>query len=61
MRGLNGNDLPSELLGMGSTNNPTLDNDRGMIPDIEVALERALLLQGRDSRLEAAIDHLEQK
>jgi C-terminal processing protease CtpA/Prc len=33
----------------------------GVISDIEVALDRALLLQGRDSQLEAAINHLKQK
>jgi hypothetical protein len=53
--------LPGELPGMDSTNNPVLDNDRGVIPDIEIAVDRALLLQARNSQLEAAIDYLEQK
>ena len=39
----------------------TVLEGRGVIPDIEVALDRALLLQGRDSQLEAAIDYLKQK
>ncbi len=33
----------------------TILEGRGVIPDIEVNLDRALLLQGRDSQLEAAI------
>jgi C-terminal processing protease CtpA/Prc len=32
---------------------------RGVIPDIEAALDRSLLLQGIDSQLEAAIAHIE--
>jgi carboxyl-terminal processing protease len=39
----------------------TVLEGRGVIPDIEVALDRALLLQSRDSQLEAAINYLEQK
>jgi C-terminal processing protease CtpA/Prc len=31
----------------------------GVVPDIEVALDRGLLLQGIDSQLEAAIDYVE--
>ena len=41
--------------------NGTVLEGRGVIPDIEVALDRALLLQGRDSQLEAAINYLKQK
>jgi carboxyl-terminal processing protease len=41
--------------------NGTVLEGRGVMPDIEVALDRALLLQGRDSQLEAAINYLEQK
>ena len=40
--------------------NGTVLEGRGVIPDIEVALDRALLLQGRDSQLEAAINYLKQ-
>ena len=39
----------------------TVLEGRGVIPDIEVALDRAPLLQGRDAQLEAAIDYLKQK
>lgn len=34
---------------------------RGVIPDVEVALDRELLLQGRDSQLEAALAHFGQE
>ncbi len=34
--------------------------DNGVVPDIEVALDRQELLQGTDSQLEAAIIYLEQ-
>jgi C-terminal peptidase prc len=37
----------------------TVLEGRGVIPDIEVALDRALLLQGRDSQLEAALRYLQ--
>ena len=36
----------------------TVLEGRGVIPDIEVGLDRALLLQGIDSQLEAAIKHI---
>jgi C-terminal processing protease CtpA/Prc len=39
----------------------TVLEGRGVIPDIEVALDRALLLQGVDSQLEAAIQYILQK
>jgi C-terminal processing protease CtpA/Prc len=39
----------------------TVLEGRGVIPDIEVALDRASLRQGRDVQLEAAIDYFEQK
>ena len=39
----------------------TVLEGRGVLPDIEAALDRALLLQGRDSQLEAAINYLRQK
>jgi carboxyl-terminal processing protease len=39
----------------------TVLEGRGVIPDIEVALDRASLLRGRDVQLEAAIRYLEQK
>jgi carboxyl-terminal processing protease len=41
--------------------NGTVLEGRGVIPDIEVALDRALLLEGRDSQLEAAVNYFEQK
>lgn len=37
----------------------TVLEGRGVIPDIEVALDRDLLLRGTDSQLEAALAHLE--
>ena len=39
----------------------TVLEGRGVIPDIQVALDRTLLLQGRDSQLEAAINYLKQR
>jgi C-terminal processing protease CtpA/Prc len=39
----------------------TILEDHGVVPDIEVALDRALLSQGIDSQLEAAIRFLEQE
>ncbi len=39
----------------------TILEGRGVTPDIEVALDRDLLLQGRDSQLEAALAYLEQR
>jgi carboxyl-terminal processing protease len=35
--------------------------DNGVVPDIEVALDRQQLLQGRDAQLEAALNYLEQE
>jgi carboxyl-terminal processing protease len=40
------------------TPNGRILEDNGVIPDIEIALDRDLLLQGVDSQLEAAIDYL---
>jgi CubicO group peptidase (beta-lactamase class C family) len=37
-----------------------LAGNRGNYPDLELALDRTLLLQGRDSQLEAAITYLDQ-
>lgn len=37
----------------------TVLEGHGVVPDIEVALDRGLLLQGIDSQLEAAIDYIE--
>jgi C-terminal processing protease CtpA/Prc len=34
--------------------------DNGVVPDIEIGLDRQQLLQGKDSQLEAAINFLEQ-
>jgi carboxyl-terminal processing protease len=39
----------------------TVLEGRGVIPDVEVAMDRSLLLQGIDSQLEAAIRYLEQE
>jgi C-terminal processing protease CtpA/Prc len=39
----------------------TVLEDHGVIPDIEVALDRTLLSKGIDSQLQAAIDHIEQE
>lgn len=36
----------------------TLLEDRGVVPDVEIARDRGLLAQGRDSELEAAVRHL---
>jgi C-terminal processing protease CtpA/Prc len=35
-----------------------LENN-GVVPDIEVVLDRADLLQGRDTQLEAALNYIE--
>ena len=43
-----------------TTLNGTMLEDHGVVPDIEVALDRTLLLQGIDSQLEAAIGYIEQ-
>jgi C-terminal processing protease CtpA/Prc len=37
----------------------TILEGRGVIPDIQIELDRDLLLQGIDSQLEAAIDYIE--
>jgi len=37
----------------------TVLEGRGVIPDIEVALDRQLLLQGIDSQIEEAIDYIQ--
>lgn len=39
----------------------TILEGRGVIPDIRVALDRHLLLKGRDSQLEAALTYLEEQ
>lgn len=39
----------------------TVLEGRGVVPDVEVALDRSLLLQGIDSQLEAAVRYLEQE
>jgi carboxyl-terminal processing protease len=44
-----------------STLDGTILEDHGVIPDIEVTLDRALLSQGIDSQLEAAISYIEQE
>ena len=36
----------------------TLLEGRGVVPDIEVGLDRELLLRGRDSQVEAAVRHI---
>jgi carboxyl-terminal processing protease len=44
-----------------STLDGTILEDHGVIPDIEVALDRPLLSQGIDSQLEAAVAYIEQE
>jgi carboxyl-terminal processing protease len=44
-----------------STPDGTLLEGRGVVPDIEVGLDRDLLMQGVDSQLEAAIRYLEKE
>ena len=44
-----------------STLDGTILEDHGVVPDIEVALDRTLLSQGVDCQLEAAIDYIEQE
>ena len=44
----------------GQTADGRVLENNGVVPDIEVALDRAQLLQGRDTQLEAAIHYLEQ-
>ena len=46
--------------GQSLTPNGRVLEDNGVIPDVEVALDRALLLEGRDSQLEAALAWLGQ-
>jgi carboxyl-terminal processing protease len=49
------------LVAQETTLDGTILEDHGVIPDIEVTLDRALLSQGIDSQLEAAIDYIEQE
>jgi carboxyl-terminal processing protease len=44
----------------GQTPDGRVLEDNGVVPDIEVALDRQQLLQGKDTQLEAAINFLEQ-
>ncbi len=44
-----------------STPGGTLLEGRGVVPDVEVGLDRGLLMQGVDSQLEAAIGYLEKE
>jgi carboxyl-terminal processing protease len=44
-----------------STLDGTILEDHGVVPDIEVTLDRALLSQGIDSQLEAANDYIERE
>jgi carboxyl-terminal processing protease len=44
----------------GQTPDGRVLENNGVVPDIEVALDREQLLQGRDSQLEAAINYIEQ-
>ena len=44
----------------GQTPDGRVLENNGVVPDIQVALDRAQLLQGRDSQLEAAINYIEQ-
>jgi len=45
----------------GQTPDGRVLENNGVVPDIEVALNRAQLLQGRDTQLEAAINYLEKQ
>jgi carboxyl-terminal processing protease len=47
--------------GQSQTPDGRVLEDNGVVPDIEVALDRTLLLEGRDSQLEAALNYLEQE
>jgi len=49
------------LVAQETTLDGTVLEGHGVIPDIEVALDRTLLSQGIDSQLEAAIDYIEQE
>jgi C-terminal processing protease CtpA/Prc len=49
------------LVAQETTLDGTIHEDLGVIPDLEVTLDRALLSQGIDSQLEAAIDYIEQE
>lgn len=65
-----GSDLVADILSMPNgailmypiaqtqTADGTILEGRGVIPDIEVSLDRDSLLQGIDTQLEAAIDYL---
>jgi C-terminal processing protease CtpA/Prc len=44
----------------GQTPDGRVLENNGVVPDIEVVLDRAELLQGRDTQLEAAINYIEQ-
>jgi C-terminal peptidase prc len=44
----------------GQTMDGRVLENNGVVPDIEVALDRAQLLQGRDTQLDAALNYLEQ-
>ena len=44
--------------GQSQTPDGRILEDNGVVPDIEVALDRASLLQGKDSQLEAALAFL---
>jgi carboxyl-terminal processing protease len=46
--------------GQSQTPDGRVLENNGVVPDIQVALDRTLLLQGRDSQLEAALTYLEQ-
>ena len=44
--------------GQSQTPDGRVLEDNGVVPDVEVALDRKLLLEGRDSQLEAALNYL---
>jgi C-terminal processing protease CtpA/Prc len=43
----------------GQTPDGRVLENNGVVPDIEVVLDRADLLQGRDTQLEAALNYIE--
>jgi carboxyl-terminal processing protease len=47
--------------GQSQTPDGRILEDNGVAPDVEIVLDRALLLEGRDSQLEAALAFLEQE
>jgi len=47
--------------GQSQTPDGRVLENNGVVPDVEVALDRASLLQGRDTQLEAAIEYVAER